>query len=255
MRLLTRSEVARLKGVSPAAVTKACKGPLGAAVRGQGRGALIDIDHPAAVEYLGDAHPAPTSEGDSAGGAGKKPTEPRRRRAEKAPSKRTSKAKAKGAPAPPVAEKPKRGRARRAPSATSLASLAPPEEGPGSTDDLEELAQTLRPLVRRFGTETAFAKWLDQLKKIEDIREKRLKNEETVGTLVQRDAVKQFGFAYIDAAQKLLLRDAARTIAMRLYAMAKAGEPMEEAERTARDILGSNLRPLRATFEKALRNA
>ena len=243
-RLLTRSEVARLKGVSPAAVTKACKSGLGQAVRGRGRGALIDIDHPAAAEYLGDAHPLPTSEADRADEAPKRRTETRRGNDEKAPSQRAAKG----------ISTPKRS-TRKAPSATSLAALAPPEEGAGSTEDLEELAQALRPLVRRFGTETAFAKWLDQLKKIEDIREKRLKNDETVRTLVQRDAVKQFGFAYIDAAQKLILRDAARTIAMRLYAMAKVGEPMEEAERTARELLGSNLRPMRAAFEKALRNA
>ena len=227
--------------MSPAATTKACKGPLKGAVRGGGRGALVDLDHPAVVEWLGDKHPAPTWQ----------PLPPERG-ASKTTTPRPPKAK-RAKPAP--AKRPRKGPTGRDQGGQSLAALAPPERGPGSTGDLEELAEALRPMVQRFGTETAFAKWLDQLKKIEDIREKRLKNEETVRALIQRDAVKTFGFGYIDRAQKLLLRDAARTIARRLYAMAKAGEPAEEAERTVRDLLGSTLRPMRAAFAKALRNA
>ncbi len=46
--LLSRSEFARLAGVSPAAITKACRGPLSAASVGP----RLDAAHPSAVEYL-----------------------------------------------------------------------------------------------------------------------------------------------------------------------------------------------------------
>jgi hypothetical protein len=45
-RFTSRAEFARLAGVSRAAVTKACRGPLGAALVER-----IDLDHPAAVAY------------------------------------------------------------------------------------------------------------------------------------------------------------------------------------------------------------
>jgi hypothetical protein len=46
-RFTSRAEFARRAGVSRAAVTKACRGPLGAALVEH-----IDLDHPAAVAYL-----------------------------------------------------------------------------------------------------------------------------------------------------------------------------------------------------------
>jgi hypothetical protein len=46
--LVTRSELARRAGVSPTAITKACRRSLAGAVRGK----KVDLDHPAVREYL-----------------------------------------------------------------------------------------------------------------------------------------------------------------------------------------------------------
>jgi hypothetical protein len=46
--LVSRAALARLAGVSRAAITKACRGPLLAAVASD----LVDLNHPAVVAYL-----------------------------------------------------------------------------------------------------------------------------------------------------------------------------------------------------------
>src|SRR5262245_49723484 len=64
-RLESRSELARIAGVSPAAITKACKGPLAAACDGR----RVDLDHPAVRAYLaatGRSAGAPTANRKSA---------------------------------------------------------------------------------------------------------------------------------------------------------------------------------------------
>lgn len=56
-RLVTRSELARIAGVSPAAITKACKAGLASARVG----ALIDLDADAAQTYLANRGVSPTT--------------------------------------------------------------------------------------------------------------------------------------------------------------------------------------------------
>lgn len=243
-RLVSRAEFARMAGVSGSAITKACRdGSLGEACVGK----RIDLDHPAARAYLaskGASPPPPPA------AKAERPTTPARPRRSKTSesSKRRPKLRlvrddGEDAPPEPPAPPP-----RKAPPPS------PPSEGDGSPEDLEALAETLRPLLERFGTETSFKDWLDSLKRIEEIREKRLKNEETEGLLIRVEPVKVLVFAVIDSAQRRVLSDAPRTIVRRVYAMAGSGTPVEEAERTVRELLGSILRPVKATAERVLRN-
>lgn len=52
---VTRAELARRAGVSRAAITKACRGPLREAVASNG----VALDHPAVVAYLGRRNAPP----------------------------------------------------------------------------------------------------------------------------------------------------------------------------------------------------
>jgi hypothetical protein len=225
-RLVSRAEFARIAGVSGAAITKACKGPLAKA----GVGKRLDLDHAAALAYLASKDAAPPAAPSKSTKRAPKPTTARPRGEPKAPAREAS-------------HTPRRDRRQAS------------TEAEGSPEDLEDLAEALRPLLERFGTETRFRDWLDGLKKIEEIREKRLKNEETEAAVVRREPVKVLVFGAIDATHRRLLSDAPRTIVRRVFAMAKSGTPAEEAEGVVRELLGSILRPVKATAARVLRNA
>lgn len=123
-------------------------------------------------------------------------------------------------------------------------------------EDIEQYAHlSLDALTRKFGTATAFGDWLDARKRISDIREKDLKNDERAGRLIPREFVRTHVFSHIEAANRRLLQDAAATIARRLYAAAKSGTPVEEAEQTVRDIISSQLRPAKETAARSLRGS
>lgn len=240
-RLVTRAELARLARVSRAAITKACKGQLAAACVDK----RVDLDHPAVREYLagkGVELPAraPTSGVDSTKKRGPTPTAPRPKREKREAS--------------PPAHRPRR--ASPAPLPGSHDDDDELDLAGDADDDIETYAHlTLHELVQRFGTKTGLKDWLDARKKIADIREKDLKNDETVGRLIERELVKTHVFGAIEAGNRRLLRDVPRTIVLRLYALAKSGAPAEEAEKSVREIISSQLRPVKDKAGRVLRNA
>jgi hypothetical protein len=123
-------------------------------------------------------------------------------------------------------------------------------------DDVAGLADlTLREINRLFGSKQGFKDYLVQLKQIEDIREKRLRNELTEGKVILREPVEAFVFGAIDAANRRLLNDAPQTIARRLYALARGTATVEEAESEVRELISSHLRPVKAQCSKILRDA
>lgn len=141
---------------------------------------------------------------------------------------------------------------------TLLDGIWPPPDGPASDQDLAEISAAIQPLVplaARFSTQTELSDWLDRLKRVEEIREKRLKNEETEGTLIPRELVKTHVFGAIEMVNRRLLTDSPKTIARRLYALAKSGAPIEEAEEVVREIISSQLRPMKDKTVRVLRNA
>lgn len=220
-----------MAGVSPAAITKACKSTLKAA----GIGKRLDLDHPAVVDYLASKGRAPTSPSKKAPKKAKKPTAAR-------PRKRAAKGKAKG-PKPSAA-------------ASSDGDAAEPEED--STDPIAEQLErygdlTLREIVARHGTVQGFRDWLDAAKKIADIREKDLKNQETQGRLIEREFVRTHVFGALEAGNRRLLADSPKTIARRIYALARGDAPLEEAETVVREIISSQLKPVSASAARALR--
>lgn len=178
-------------------------------------GRRVDVDHPEVVAYLK--------------GKGKKPPAVRRAAVVKPPE----------APAPSP---------RFAPQLTV-------ERQSGTDEDLDELADLLEPLMRRFGTAQAFRDWLVALKTIQEVRSKRLDNEETEGRLIERELVSTHIFSALENFHKRLLTDVVTTISQRLYGAAKGGVPLEEAKRIVRGIISEQLKPVKITAARVLRNA
>lgn len=235
-RLVSRSELARIAKVSPAAITKACKRQLAPACIDK----RVDLDHPAVARYLkgkGASAPAPT--------------------ASSKPEKKTAAKPTKLRPAPPSAAVPdRRPRPRPARDADEIHDLVHRAADVEGDEDPEPfLDLTLAEIVERFGTKTGFKDWLVARKTIADIREKELKSDETEGRLIDRELVKTHVFGAIEAGNRRLLGDSPKTIARRLYALAKSGAPVEEAEAVVREIVSSQLKPVKTTAARVLRNA
>lgn len=99
---------------------------------------------------------------------------------------------------------------------------------------------------------------LDELKALklqEDIREKRLKNEQTEGALIAREFVKTHLFGLLEELSRRILADGSRTIARKLYTAARSGVPLEEAEAMVRDILSQHLKKARDLAKRRIRGA
>jgi len=114
---------------------------------------------------------------------------------------------------------------------------------------------SLRELEGRFGSVRALKDWLEALKTIEDIRAKRLNNEESQKQLIGRELVKTHVFGFIEATNRRLLGDASKTIARRLYSLARADEPVEKGEALVRKLIESQLGPAKERAAKTLREA
>lgn len=234
-RLLSKAEFARRAKVSKPAVSKALRGPLRSALVGD----RIDIDQPAAVAYLAATSPRPRTAG---------ATTPPAKPASVAPAVPTAPSES-VPPAVPTQPTPRRKGSLPAPKLD-------PDQG------LEQLARmgayadlSMRELADRWGTFRVFVDLLDALGAIESIRKTYLHNEETEGNLIARDLVRHHVFGAIEAANKRLLGDTPRTIARRIYALVKSGAPTEEAEKVIRELIGSQLRPVKAKAARMLRGA
>lgn len=215
--LVTRSEFARRAGVSPAAVTKAAVKRIKPACVGK----RIDFNHPKAKKYVADQYGKSTPNA-------KKPNK-------KKPHTRGTAA------------------AKEQKKKDSLDRLGDGKihEVPA---DIEAFADmSLRELIRRFGTETAFMDWLKATKEIEIINEKRLKNAETMGELVSRTLIKVGIIEPIDTAHRNLLTDGAKTMSVRVIAMHKAGKSASEIEAWISEQMTTFIRPVKAKVSRIMK--
>lgn len=239
-RLVSRAEFSRLAGVSDAMVSKLCRP--GGKLSPAGVGRRIDVDHDSAADYLRSKGVDPTKVEPSPAVEPEKPAASRRRadggaRQSKGAGERTG------------------GRAGARRAAKSPEPVAVPDPG-DDPEDIERLAdRTLRWITDNFGTKTAFKDYLEARKRIADIREKELKNAETEGRLISRDLVQTHVFGTIEALTRRLLGDEPKTLAQRVYSMARAGEPIEEAEKVIRDGISSQIKPVKLRVVRTLREA
>lgn len=274
---LTRAEFARLAGVSEAAITKAAKGALAAAVTAHG----VDTNHPAAQLYLAaQVPPLDVVEGvdelyDEALAYCREIKRVSIRAIEakfKIPRSRCQRIAAVitaagidvTTAAPPQPERKQargkpRTKAERPPvegayDPMEAALQADPLDDVAIPDEIQSLAElTLRELVDRYGSASRFEKWLSSVQKIEAIEEKRLSNAETRGTLISRHLVRSAVIDPIDGVFTRLLTDGAKTIASRAHAIALGGGDVLDVRHMIDDVLQGFIKPAkRKMSNKAL---
>ena len=277
-QLISKAELARRAVVSPAAVSKACKGILKDAIEGK----RIDAAHPVVRKYIGEHTGAPTETlgtgidelyeaAIAVCRANQRYTQSNISRGLKIGVARAKKIFAmmqaagtdKPGPAPPpgataTATPVVRG-TKKVNHTKKTAALENINNGTvihEIPDDIKNFADmTLRELIQRFGTDIAFLDWLKAVKAIEDINEKRLKNAQTRGELVSIKLVKTGVIEHFEIAFNKLLTDGAKTIARRVTSMHGAGRPVEDCEKFVADQVSSFIKPAKAKIARALRNA
>lgn len=280
-KLISKAELARIKGVTPQSITYAIEKQLQAAMHGK----RIDLNHPDVQRYLqqkigvpGDQDPlyekaielckekGTYTVSCIARGFGINHYKAKRiflkmqeaghvpedKKIEPPPPKPEKKA------PPPPPDKPIKGVAHtvKTRKAESLKKLNL-EEGNTIHEIPEDIAafaeMTLRELIERFGTDTAFLDWLKATKSIEDINEKRLKNATVMGDLVSRELVKKGVFDHVNATHQKILTDGAKTINKRVRIMTEAGKDEKETEAFIIDQISSFIRPMKTKITRALK--
>jgi hypothetical protein len=129
----------------------------------------------------------------------------------------------------------------------------PPKIAVEIPDNITEYADlTLREIITRFGSDAMFVDFLKALKSIEDINEKRLKNAQTEGTLVARELVRIGVIDVVDSAMRKLLTAGVKKIARMAHSMTKAGESIEKIEDEVKDQVGQYVKNIKIKSAKAL---
>lgn len=274
---VSKSEFARLAGVTAAAVTKAAKGPLLAAMDGK----RVDAAHPLAVEYVAKQDraktPPPATGVDplyqeavetcqrtgrysATSLQGEMGIGWNRASAIVAMMKMAGVTSHKNAP-PPKSDlshpKPRPISGQQAARETRKRQPPSPQDQIFEVpEDIQAFTEmTLRELVERFGTDNRFVDWLNATQKIEAINEKRLKNAQTKGTLISRDLVKFGVIDTFNAAHLRLLKDGAKSIAAGVISKHSGGAELSEVEAFVSDILGSFIKPIKSKITRVLKDA
>lgn len=124
---------------------------------------------------------------------------------------------------------------------------------PGAMVDVANL--TLREIEERFDGRERFDAWLRSLKTTEEVREKRLKNEETDGSLISREFVKTHVFGLLEEMTQRLLGELPQTMAKTVRSHEAAGVELEISEREIRATVGKALDAAKTKIARKLRKA
>lgn len=124
----------------------------------------------------------------------------------------------------------------------------------GSAKTAASLADlTLGEIGKKFGGDGEFTSWLKSLKLVEEVREKRLKNEESEGSLIPRSLVATHILGLLEELHQRLLTELPKTLARTVQAHATAGMPLETSEREVRQTLGKTLDASKSKITRQLR--
>lgn len=230
---VSRSEFARLCGVSPAAVTKALGGPLAGAKCGK----YVDVAHPAAVAYRKAKEAGPRARV-----AKGKPTPAKKqqRKKKRAPGKNAS---------------PRKARIPRGREAAKDKELLEPPPKPIDRipEDLRDMMDMpMREFVEMFATDHRMKTWLDGAKTIEAIHTARVKNAKESGKLVSRDMVQQYFLNPVEEFHMKLLTDFVKTVTSRLGAKIRTDANNEECEAEVRKQIERFMKPMKRKILKGL---
>lgn len=232
-RLISRAELARRAGVSKPAITKRCAKDFVPAMVGE----KLDLDHPVVQSFLRDR-------GVSTPGPARAPTKSRKGAV-------LASADPTGEPIDVLND---------LPVPPAYRPDLPPDDprrnfNVGSAEDLEYLGGLLEPLIRYFGTDEGCKNWMVALREKENIRAKRLDNEETEGQAIPREFVVLHILSFLEETNKRLLGDMPKTLVRRLFAMAHSGASAADGEREAREAVSSHLDSVQKKIAKTIRDA
>ncbi len=158
-------------------------------------------------------------------------------------------------------------RARKKPGKSSAVPAARPSVAPitppsGDYDltaipeNIQEYAdKPLSELAVLFATDAGFKGWLDGIKKIEDIREKRLKNDEREGQVVAFTLVQKGILDPVEAFLTRLHTDTRKRLAIECHEASKAGAGVEELEAIMADQFESAASALKHTVARGVKSA
>ena len=235
--------------LSRPAITKACRegGRLAAACDG----ASINMLHPDAQRWLLER----ASSVDQADGATREqldaPPAPAparstpRRAPELAPPARST-PRRRPAPPPPPVELPPIGVDEDEPEdARSIEDLED-ELGSHKWTNLAELAEPLSILTERYGDAREFEAWIRARKALEEARKAQMIRERLEGRVIARTTVVRM-FEHLDAAFRLLLSDAPRSIATRI-----APQDVAAVAALVRDVMSQHLIACRGKIDTSL---
>lgn len=263
-KLVTRAKIAKMAGVSPAAVTKACRASLLPAVIDN----RIDASHPCVISYIKKQTEQQTEDpvyneavkvcidsGEFTGKHLRKIFKIGSTRAKKIIGLMKLNGIYKGSTSAKKLEKKKGAKLKTVTKKTESKKNNPLKE-----DEIllipENIAEFIKwplgELVEKFGTDIAFLDWLRATQTIENINEKRLKNAVVRGELVSRDLVKSSILNPVNSAHIKLLTDGSKTIARRVMAMTGAGKDIVIIEKYVKDQITSFLRPIKAKVKRLI---
>jgi hypothetical protein len=265
-KLISRADLARLGDVTAAAITSLFRRRLSAAIRGT----LVDANHPDVVAWLAERRRKGAKPRPKAADSKLEIMHRARLRAERRDRERAEAAKLSplNDAFPPKPEPPKptpvdprnpRGAGRKPRLEPRAPASPPPNSGiPAPTLDESGFAEeifdlTVKQVAERWGTDRAYVAWLEAYVKQQRGCGDWLKNQQTRGSLIERELVHRQVFTHIASLQHRILTDATRTIVARIYPMAKSGDSPEQAEREVRALLSKQLKSLRSTVLRALK--
>lgn len=123
----------------------------------------------------------------------------------------------------------------------------------GTPDTLSKVkALTIAEVGRRFGGSAEFIEWLKALKLIEEVRGRRISNEEDEGELISRELVRTHVFSFLEESHQRVLADGVKTLVRRVQANCAAGVSIEKSEEQGRDIIGKLLEHAKQRAQKTL---
>lgn len=112
--------------------------------------------------------------------------------------------------------------------------------------DLADMAEPLTTLTERYGDAKAFESWVRTRKALEEARKAEMLRERIEGRLIARTTVVRM-VDHVDAAFRMLLSDASRTIATRL-----APHDVARVSAMVRDIMSQHLKACREHMDQSL---
>ena len=248
----TKAHVARISKVTRGAITRACKGRLGAAVVA----GKIDINHQTAIDYI-------TTCQDRASFKDAREVKNKKDKRHKENEAKKVARQAKMIFDTKVKKVPKIQKSLKVKDVVSQLALDKhaqkvSDEAAQLIDDEKKdvsvyLSMTLHDIINTFGSDVEFVEWLRSAKLIEDVKEKRIRNQTSLGNFIPREYVKNHIFAMLETTHVRLLNDSPRTIAARVLDAHAAGQTREDIETLIGDLISVQLKGIKLRARRALK--